>query len=675
MTSGMILMLFLAAVGALGLSYFQYFFKNKAPSKISYVLAALRFVATFGLLLLLINPVVSSTRYETIKIPLPIVCDNSSSIQFLKADALSREVFQTLISNPALKEKYDLQPFTFDGDFKSSNKLNFSGKQSKTNLVPQQLKSIFKNNKGPIVLITDGNQTHGTDYLYAFSESNAVFPVIAGDTTKFLDISITRVNVNKYAFLKNQFPAEFFLQYNGNKAVSAEFLVQRGAATLVRQTINFSAENRTQVINLLLPANEVGVQVFKASIKSKVAERNLINNNRNFAVEVIDQKTEIGIVTAINHPDISVLKRAMLTNAQRNVSVVSPNNTNDISKFNVLILYQPDAEFKKVIAAANNLTINTWVITGMRTNFKELTALTDDIQFKMTSQKEDYSAAFSSNFNFFAAEDIGFENLPPLEHPFGVITTNKNINPLLQAKIRNIDANQPLLAFSESVSGRQAYLFGENIWKWRLHLYSQQRSFEKFDQLIDKVVQYLSSNQKRNALVVDAAPFYNMGDPVQINAQFFNKNFEFDEKAKLSIAVTNRETKVVKSFDMVRGSSSYQINLDQLPPGKYNYTVRENNTNTTASGYFERIDFDIEKQFVNPDLDKLNQLSQRTKGQTFMPDQVSELINRLLTADHYKPIEKAITRRTPVIDWVLLLVLIVIALAGEWLLRKYNGML
>jgi hypothetical protein len=675
MTYGMILLLLLAAVVAAGVSYFQYLYKNQTRSKITLILALLRFMAILGLLFLLINPIISRTRYETVKIPLPVVCDNSSSVSFLKADGVAREVFEKITGNKNLQEKFDLQPFLFDGDFKSSAQLTFNGKRSKTDLVPQNLKSIYKNNKGPIVLLTDGNQTHGTDYLYSFPESNAVYSIILGDTTKFLDLNISRLNVNKYAFLKNQFPAEFFLQYNGSKPVSAEFIVQKGNSTLAKQTVNFSGQNRSQVVNILLPASEVGLQVFKASLRCKLPERNLFNNNRNFAVEVIDQKTEIGVVTAANHPDIGAIKRAILSNAQRQVTVLNPSNYNDISTFNVLVLYQPDATFKKLISEAKSSNINSWVITGMVTDFNILSDLTDDAAFRMSSQKEDYSAAFNSNFNYFAFDDIGFDNLPPLDHPFGVITTKPNVIPLLQAKIRNIDANQPLMAFSEMGSGRQAFLFGENIWKWRLQVYAQHKSFEKFDQLLDKIIQYLASNQKRNSLVVDAEAFYNTGDPIQINAQFFNKNFEFDEKAKLAISVTNRDTKSTKSFDMIRGSSNYRVNLDQLAPGKYNYTVKEGNTKTSVSGYFEIIDFDIEKQFTNPDLTKLNQLAERTKGQTYMPNQVDLLIDNLLKSDNYKPVEKAVTTRSPIIEWEILLVLIAVILSAEWFIRKYHGML
>jgi CheY-like chemotaxis protein len=84
---------------------------------------------------------------------------------------------------------------------------------------------------------------------------------------------------------------------------------------------------------------------------------------------------------------------------------------------------------------------------------------------------------------------------------------------------------------------------------------------------------------------------------------------------------------------------------------------------------------DIEKQFVNPDLIKLNQLATQTKGQVVFPDKVDYLIKSLLENEDYKSVQKTIIKKIPLIDSIWLLILIIICLATEWFVRKYNGML
>lgn len=675
MTTTTVLLLLLSIILAGGVSFFQYFYKAKSQSKIIWLLAFLRFIAIFGLLVLLINPILTRKSFETIKIPLPIVVDNSSSVIELKANESALEVYKKLTSNADLKEKFDVQSYQFSNELESSESYDFKGTQTRIDGVGKGLKSIHKSVNHPTIIITDGNQTQGSDYIYSFDENKAVYPIVLGDTTAVLDLKISQLNVNKYAFLKNKFPVEVFVNYSGNKSLNATFSISQGNSVLSKQNVSFSNSQKSQMITVLLPAEKVGVQVFKATISSSEQEKNTYNNTKNFAVEIIDQKTEVAIISSINHPDIGALKRAIESNQQRKVTIVKPNQINSLQDFNVLILYQPTAEFKSVFEKNDLANLNTWIITGLNTDFNFLNQNQSVFDFKMSSQIEDYLAGFSPQFNLFAIDNIGFENFPPLQNPFGTITSKSNFDKLIGARIRNVELESPLLAYTENQGKRAAFLLGENIWKWRLQSHIDQQSFEKFDVFIDKTIQFLSSNNARKSLVVTHENFYNSGDAIEINAQYFNKNYEFDDNARLSISVKNKLTNQTKSYDLLKSTNSYKVNLDGLSAGNYSFTVTENNSKTSYSGFFEVLDFDIERQFVNPDYAKLNQLSSHTNGKTYLANQVEDLIQSLLTNENYKPIQKKIVKKTPIIDWVWLLIIIVLALASEWFIRKYNGLL
>ncbi len=272
MTTTTILLLIAAIVVAAGLSFYQYFFKAGKRTKATLLLASLRFISIFGLLLLLINPAISRSSYEIEKTPLPIVIDNSSSVKELKADEIATDLLEKLSENKALNEKFAVEKYQFDSDFSLSEAPDFKGTQSNIESVAKSLQSIHKNKFHPTILITDGNQTSGNDYLYSFEATNKVYPLVLGDTTTFLDIKISRLNVNKYAFHKNKFPVEVFLQYSGTKSVNAAFSISQGHSVLERQSVAFSPSKRSAVINVLLPANNVGLQVFKATITSNESE-------------------------------------------------------------------------------------------------------------------------------------------------------------------------------------------------------------------------------------------------------------------------------------------------------------------------------------------------------------------------------------------------------------------
>ncbi|RTY75281.1 hypothetical protein [Flavobacterium sp. LS1R10] len=675
MTTNTLLLLLLSLLIAGGLSFFQYIYKAKNKSKVGWFLAFLRFLSIFGILMLLINPILTKNTFETVKTPLPIVVDNSSSISFLNANEKALELYKRIQLNSDLKDKFDVQTYQFSDDFEPTEIFDFKGTQTNIDVVAKNLKSIYKNTVYPTVLITDGNQTSGNDYVYSFDPLNKVYPVILGDTTKLFDLKINQLNVNKYAFHKNKFPVEVFLQYSGTKSVTADFVISQGNSVFSTQSITLSPSKKTATVPVLLPADKIGLQVFKVTISSKEKEKNTYNNTKNFAVEVIDQKTNIAIISAINHPDLGAMKRAIESNVQRKVIIIKPNEIKTLQYYNVLILYQPTTEFKTIFESNKVAGINTFIITGNNTDFNFLNQQQENLSFKMSGQKEEYLSVFNKQFNLFAADNIGFEDLPPLQNAFGTVTTKGVVSVLLSSKIRTIDTNAPLLVFAENQGRRATYLLGENSWKWRLQTHVNNQSFEKYDVFMDKIIQFLASNNSKKSLVVEHESFYNSGEAIEITAQYFNKNYEFDEKARLTITVKNTETKQTKNYDLLKGNNSYKVNLDGLKAGSHTFTVKELNSKTTYSSSFEILDFDIEKQFVNPDVEKLTQLAGQTQGKAYFSDQVDVLIKTLLENEEYKTIQKSSVTKTPLINWMWLLVLISILLTTEWFVRKHNGLL
>lgn len=675
MTATTVLLLIVAALAAFGLSFYQYLFRAGKKSTVLFLLAFLRFVTLFAIFVLLINPVVSRKDLQIAKTPLPVLLDNSQSVKELGQDSIAKLLAEKITSDKGLKDKYDVQLYTFDEVFETGKVPNFKGKQTHIDQAAQNLQQLYRNTTYPVVILSDGNQTLGNDYIYSFKDNTTVYPLVLGDTTTFTDLRVGQVNVNKYAFLKNKFPVEVFLQYNGTKTVNAVFSIMQGNGVVNKQSITFSPDKRAQVVNVLLNADKVGVQTYRAVISSAETEKNKYNNVKNFAVEVIDQRSEIALVAAVNHPDLGAIKRAVETNQQRKVTIIKPSEIKSLGDYNLLVLYQPDASFRQLLEQNKNAGLNAFIITGNSTDFNLLNQYQDLVNFRMSGQREDYLSEFNNQFGLFAQEDIGFAYFPPLQHPFGTITVRDNAMPLLNARIRNVATGSPLMVFSEKGAARTAMLFGENIWKWRVDYHVAHKSYDGFDIFLDKTVQFLTTNSKRKSLVVNHESFYNSGEAIAITAQYFNKNYEFDENARLTLSLKNKQTGATKSYDFLKATNEYKVNLDGLGAGQYSFTVKEATSNATYTGAFEVLDFEIEKQFVNPDLARMKQLAQNTNGSVYYPATADALIKLLVSNEIYKATQKEVIKKTPLIDWVWLLVVLSVTLAAEWFIRKYNGLL
>lgn len=675
MTRTTILLLILSVFIAGLLSFYQYVFKVKKKSNLIYFLAFLRGMSWVTLFWLLINPVVSRKINEIQKTPLPVVIDNSKSISELKATTSAEDLYQKIKANTTLADKYDVQFYSFDATFETLKQLDFKGKLSDIDGVAINLKQLYRNKVYPVVLITDGNQTLGNDYVFSFKENATVYPIILGDTTNVVDLKINQINVNKYAFYKNKFPVEVLLLYNGDQNISSSFTIEKGNQLVYKQQLQFSKSKTSQTISFLLDANSIGTATYKATLTSNIKEKNTYNNSKKFAVDIIDQRSEIALVSTINHPDISALKRSIEVNQQRKVTIVNPNKIKSLQNYNLLLLYQPNPAFQSIFEQNKIAQLNTFIITGTSTDFNFLNQQQNDLQFKVSDQNENYLAYFESDFNLFGQENIGFEKLPPLEHKFGTIVTKTNTTTMLFAGINGVQLQNPLLTFAENGNKRAAYLVGENIWKWRLDTHLTSKSFDAFDLLTDKIIQFLATPSRKNNLVVTYDSFYNLGENIVISASYFNKNYEFDTKAQLTIIVKNSITKASKTYDLLKTNSQYQVNLDGLFPGNYTFTISEKQSNAKFSGAFEVADFDLEKQFVNPDKTRLTQLANRTKGTIFYPNQLENLLKQLEEDERYLSVQKQTINKSPLIEWKAILVFLISLLALEWFVRKYFGLL
>ena len=675
MTRTTILLLILSVFIAGLLSFYQYVFKVKKKSNLIYFLAFLRGMSWVTLFWLLINPVVSRKINEIQKTPLPVVFDNSKSISELKATSSAEDIYQKIKANKTLADKYDVQLYSFDATFEALKQLDFKGKLSDIDGVAINLKQLYRNKVHPVVLITDGNQTLGNDYVFSFKENATVYPIVLGDTTTVIDLKINQINVNKYAFYKNKFPVEVLLLYNGDQNISSSFTMEKGNQLVYKQQLQFSKSKTSQTISFLLDANSIGTATYKATLTSNIKEKNTYNNSKKFAVDIIDQRSEIALVSTINHPDISALKWSIEVNQQRKVTIVNPNKIKSLQNYNLLLLYQPNPAFQSIFEQNKIAQLNTFIITGTSTDFNFLNQQQNDLQFKVSDQNENYLAYFESDFNLFGQENIGFEKLPPLEHKFGTIVPKTNTTTMLFAGINGVQLQNPLLTFAENGNKRAAYLVGENIWKWRLDTHLTSKSFDAFDLLTDKIIQFLATPSRKNNLVVTYDSFYNLGENIVISASYFNKNYEFDTKAQLTIVVKNSITKASKTYDLLKTNSQYQVNLDGLLPGNYTFTISEKQSNAKFSGAFEVADFDLEKQFVNPDKTRLTQLANRTKGTIFYPNQLENLLKQLEEDERYLSVQKQTINKSPLIEWKAILVFLISLLALEWFVRKYFGLL
>ncbi|MGY5850849.1 VWA domain-containing protein [Salegentibacter sp. F14] len=671
-----IILIALAAIIALGFSFFQYIFRRKKAHLDNYVLFGLRSLSVFILLLLLMDLKITTTTFELEKPNLILAADNSVSIAHLNQADTLRHLINSLENNQRLQERFDISNLSFGSDIQLSDSLSFQKDQTDIHNVLSRGQELFHRKNTAMVLFSDGHQTFGRDYPFFKSRSGyAVLPLVLGDTTSYADLEIRRLNVNRYAFLGNRFPVEIMINYKGQEPVSTSLELRLGTTVVYQQNLDLGPENASAIINTTLPANGIGVHTYQAMITPLARERNTENNKRNFAVEVIDERAKILLLSDLTHPDLGALKKSVEHNLNRELEIKYIGKDNYVLEdYQLVVLYQPNTQFRKVFEQLHSTAIGRLIITGTQTDWRFLNSHQELFNKDFTAQSQEFEALYNSDFTRFQFEDIGFEDFPPLMDHFGEIQPN-GLDPLLYQKIANVETLQPLLAIAESKENKTGVLFGEGIWRWRAASWRSSGSFEDFDDFLGKIVQYLSTQRKRERLSIDYKSFYYSNERISLAARFFDENYAFDPEGSLHMRIENIQTGQEYQRGMLLKNNAYVLDLENLPEGNYEFTLREEHTGLTQKGKFSIVASSVETQLSSANLDKLQFLATNNNENLYFPDNLQALISQLLNDERFIPVQKSNQKNVPLVNWYYLLFLLVALLAAEWFFRKYRGLI
>ena len=669
----LIIWILLGLILSIFLGYYLYYYKVKQPTKINLLLAIIRSFVFFLIGLLLINPSIPEEVLFSQKTKLSVLVDNSSSIKYFKKDSLINHILEGLKNDKKINKKFNIDYYSFGNKFQLSDTFNFNDNQTDISIPLKKITRIQKNRNSPIVLISDGNQTIGNDYLYT-KIKEPVFPIVIGDTSKYKDVKISQINVNRYSFINNKFPVETILQYDGVQPVRLRYSIENNGKIIYTKIIKFTEKNNSRILKTFIKASQEGLNVYKSKIQYLANEKNKANNYKNFSVEVNNKQSKILIVSSFYHPDLGALKKAIERDKQRKVNIeIIKSKKHQINDYQLIILYQPDEKFSLLLKQLNSNKLSFMLITGSKTDWSFINNESLGITKKNINQLENYSASFNNSFFTFSQKNIGFENFPPLLDYFGELNIMIPHQTLLFQNINGYSSQRPLLVTANENNQKKIFLFGEGIWKWRSSSFQKKNSFINFDKFIGSIVQYASNKKIRDRLDIDIKPSYNINSKILISAFYIDENFQFDNRATLLFTVLNKNTKEKKILPFSLSDSSYQLYLNSLDSGKYEYTVSVNEQDISKKGNFVVNDFLVEEQFTSANSNKLGLLAKKTKGELYFEDNYNLLIDKLVNDDQFQIEQKSKQISSNLINKTWMMLVIVTLLSIEWIIRKYIG--
>ncbi|MBX3163290.1 MAG: hypothetical protein KF900_02325 [Bacteroidetes bacterium] len=658
---------------------FWLYFKNKknseAPISILRALLLLRFVSVTLIAFLLLNILLKQIKNET-QNPLVIVAIDNSSSMTAAADSnfikhALQEKLNTLKKNAG--EKFTFKTVLFGNKTNSTDEApDFSEKETDMDNLIHDLDNNFSNqNVGALILISDGIYNKGANPLYASEKLGyPIFSIAVGDTNEIKDVLIQKINHNQIAYSGNDFPVEIIVNAKKFQGKEVEVKLFDGNLEKAKQNLKINHENFLSTCNFTLNAEKAGIVKYTAKVTVLEGEKNVSNNVQSFAMEVIDNREKILLLANAPHPDIFAIKEAITNNTSYDFEFTfSQDFQKPLKAYSLVILHGFSQNEFQFLNLCKNENIPVWIVNPNTT--ENLPAVKISNSGNRSNDSEPFINTTFGLFNISNELKSFMKDLPAVKTFFGNYAVSNGANNLINQRIGTVETENPILTFSDMNGLKTALFLGDGLWKWKLRDFAEHQNHNLFNELISKTVQYLSVKSDKSFFRIVAPKIINENENVELNAQVYNKSYESLTEPDVTLVLSNSENKKF-NYTFSKTSNAYKLNLGILPAGEYKYEaqVKVNNELFLKQGIIVVKEVIAEKINTVANHNLLYQLSNRSGGKLFYPNEFDKLENEILQSEQIKPITYSQTSTSPLIELKWLFGLIILLLATEWFFRK-----
>jgi len=661
--------------------------KIEIPKYFKIAIALTRFLVVSFIAFLLLNPLLKSL-VRTIEKPVIVIAqDNSTSIVLNKDSTFYHTKYKESLFNltEKLKDKFDVQLYTFGENITDHNEINFTEKTTDISSVFNEVSNKYSNrNLGAFILATDGIFNRGENPSYSgFDFSAPLYTIALGDTTVRKDIIIKKVYHNQFAYLGNKFPVQIDVKADKCNQENTVLKILQGNNTIHTQKIEIKNNDYFQSFSFLIDAAKKGIQRYKVIVEYVKDEVSTINNVKDFYLEVLDGRQKVLIVANAPHPDIAAIKSSIDANMNFETELVYPDNANvEIEKYNLCILHQLPSNrvnaanplIKKIL----NSNISIWFVIGNASNLTDFNSLNAGLSIITTGLKQSNPTPIvNTNFSLFTFSDENkktIEKFPPLISPFATYKMGGNPYIFLNQKIGAVKTETPLFVFSVTDGRKTAILAGEGLWRWKIYNYKEAENHTAFNELIFKTIQFLSLNVDKSRFKVILKDSYLENEPILIDAENYNESFELINDNEVQIIITNSDGKKYP-FTFNKTSQAYFLNAGILPVGKYEYkaVVKSSGKELVNQGDFIVQAIQVESVNLTANHNLLFTLSEKYNGNMYYPKNLDKLYNDIVSRKDLFNVSYSENKFTDFINLKWLFFLLLTLISFEWFVRKYFG--
>ncbi len=671
----------------IGLTYAAIlYYGTKVPwgKNTNYILAIIRFLMVTQLTLLLFGPLIRQAQNSKEAPTIIFAVDNSQSVSEIE-DSVSLADFRSRITS--LQEEfidrgYLTEVRTLQGQNTKNSILQFNGISSNLHEMLQGIQNDFESrNLSNVLLFSDGLYNLGNNpafHPYNFSIST----IGLGDTTQRPDLNINAILYNKIAYEGNKFPivGDLFSYNLAGKTVTLQ--LEKNRSIIAQKQVKINNQNQFNQVEFLVDADESGMKRYTLRALPVEGEFTLSNNVKDAFIDIIDGKQKILLLATAPHPDIKAIKNALESNDNYEV-ITHIKGLNDYieDKYDAVVLHQVPDKRKKYTALLNKIyeeKIPAFFIYGNQSEVNAFNELNGVVKIHTTSyQRDNVFPFYNLDFSKFLYNTDNIEtinNFPPVKVPFANYEILPQSEVMLYQKVGNVTTRKPLLIIQRNSERSSAVLMGEGMWSWRLQEYVTHQSHKSFDEMISKIIQFLSTKEdKRRFKVYPIKNEYLNNESLVFETEVYNAIYEQTYGHKIDLRITNDQNNT-SSYSYVTSDKNSRYRISGLENGIFTYQARAliNEKNETSFGSFTVKDLQIETTKLTADHNLLRNVAAQNGGEFYSKNQLDQLKDDILDQELISKIYHSETYLS-IINMKWAFFILIIFIGAEWFLRKFYG--
>ncbi|MBN2719336.1 MAG: hypothetical protein JXX14_26030 [Deltaproteobacteria bacterium] len=697
-------------------------------------LPALRLMICLCAVYMLMQPSLIVTRSASSPTPLAVVFDTSASMGF-PGDrtrlSVAIERAQKALGHNRHERTLDVQVFGFAKSVQSFDDLKSvalnadeTGATSFREMISRLSRLNEDSEYAGILLFSDGADTSNITAEEVRKADMPLNVAFVGNDSKRKDLLIRDIEVDEFAFSRKPNPIQVTLENHGLPLTEVKVNLVRDGKLLQQQTATV-IDGEGQATFSVLP-RRTGRQIYEISVPAHPDEDSVENNTRFVELNVMRDKYRVLHLsgapswdqrfmrdTLTGWPQVDLVSFYLLrttyqstTQSNSGLSLIpfptAELFTKHLREFDVLVFQDFDPATVGVDAYMNQISeyladggalIILGGAGGLSSSSIARSPLAKQLPLALPKANTPQSRLISDASFSPLLTDIGkrhplfvtsftdggpeeqLRSLPRLNGMVRMKSVQSGGQVLLShSHIKEGEVGAPLMAVSEPGRGRVLMVTTDSLWSWGFGAGMTGGPAGYYVDFWKKAVRWLtrSSELSRIALEIDSKEG-NSSSPVRLNLSLLTEDYLPASGQKVSIQISwvddNEQTRTVEFTGLTDNAGMFRKSWNAVRPGPHAVHVSADALSLSLDDSFLVKQENRELNHLSPNPTLLRELSDATGGAFFEDDvQLDDLKLKSTPESHILSRQDTALWSHP-LAWLLLMGL----LLGEWLFRKYRG--